>query len=89
MTMFRVYGDYGYVSQCELFTSVSQNEAIRWATQYIANDSSFGGYTIIEVAYFDRYAEYDEYVTVLTLLSDGSATYEDDCSEQSAISYNI
>jgi len=85
MTMFTVYGDYGYTSECELFSSDSQNEAIRWANDYVKS-GDFGGYNVIEVSYFDRYGEYE---SVFTLRADDSASYEEDYSEQSAISYNL
>ena len=85
MTMFTVYGDYGYTSQCELFSSDSQNEAIRWAIAYVKD--GFGGYDVIEVSYLDHRTNWVE--SVLTLGADGSTSYEEDYSEQSAISYNL
>jgi len=86
MTMFTVYGDYGYTSECELFSSDSQNEAIRWATQYVRGDVTLGGYDTIEVAYYDSDCEY---TAIYTVNRDGSSNYMEDYSEQSAISYNM
>lgn len=51
-----VYGDYGYVSEQELHTSLSNNDAVRWAKNYCRRDT--GGYNIIEVAYFAADGEY-------------------------------
>lgn len=85
MAKFKVYGDYGYVSECELFESDSQNEAVRWATQY-TKDGDFGGYNIIEVAFFYPNGEYE---TVLTMNANGATIYEEDYSDQSAYSYNL
>lgn len=80
---FKVYGDYGYTSECELFESDSQNEAVRWANNYVKD--GFGGYDIIDVAYFAADGEYN---TVLTLRS-GDYIEDEDESYQSAISYNL
>jgi hypothetical protein len=69
----------------ELFSSNSQNEAIRWALQYVRG--GFGGYDTITVSYLDHRTNWVE--TILTLGADGSARYEEDYSEQSIISYNL
>jgi hypothetical protein len=57
--MFYVYGDYGYESQCELYSDGSRAAAEQWAIGYTRNGT--GGYDQIEVAYF---ASNGEYVTV-------------------------
>ena len=57
--MFYVYGDYGYDTECELYSHKSRDYAQRWAEGYTRRDT--GGYNVIEVAYF---ADDGEYVTV-------------------------
>ena len=89
MTMFTVWGISPVndgTAEIELFSSYSQNEAIRWATQYIAGDATLGGYDAIEVAYYNADCEY---TAIYVVRRDGSCTYEEDYSEQSAISYNL
>lgn len=85
MTQYTVWG-LDPINEVELFSSNSQNEAIRWATQYIRNDPTLGGYIGIEVAYYDLDCEY---TAIYTVNRDGSSTYMEDYSEQSAISYNL
>ncbi len=88
MTMFTVWGVTNTKSlgdDIALFSSESQNEAIRWAMQYVR--CGFGGYDTIKVSYLDRRTNWVE--PVLTLGADGSASYEEDYSEQSAIAYNL
>ncbi len=88
MTMFTVWGVTNVKSlgdDIALFSSESQNEAIRWAMQYVRG--GFGGYDTIKVSYLDRRTNWVE--PVLTLGADGSASYEEDYSEQSAIAYNL
>jgi hypothetical protein len=60
MTTFYVYGDYGYDSECELYSSDSCDEAKRWAEGY-TRDGDFGGYAVIEVASFSKDGEYITY----------------------------
>ena len=85
---FKVFGDYGYNSENELYESDSQNDAVRWLSNYIRQD--MGGYNILEVAYF---ANDGEYVSAYTVRADGESSFEDcsddDYSYQSAYSYNI
>ena len=88
MTMFTVWGVTDAKSlgdDVALFSSESQNEAIRWAMQYVRD--GFGGYDTITVSYLDSRTNWPE--NVLTLGADGSVSYEEDYSEQSAISYNL
>lgn len=84
---FKVYGDYGYQSECELHESDSQNAAVRWLTEYVRQGDT-GGYNILEVAYF---ANDGEYVTVHTIRANESDDGDDgdDYSNQSAYSYNL
>ena len=85
MTQYTVWG-LGPINEVELFSCNSQNEAIRWATQYIQNDPTLGGYIGIEVAYFNLDCEY---TAIYTLYDDGSESCVEDYSAQSAIAYNI
>ncbi len=88
MTMFTVWGVTNTKSlgdDVALFSGESQNEAIRWAMQYVRG--GFGGYDAIIVSYLDHRTNWVE--TVLTLGANGSARYEEDYSEQSAIAYNL
>lgn len=55
--MFKIYGDYGYVSETLLEELNSFNEAKDWVEKYIA-DGDFGGYNIIEIAQFHESGEY-------------------------------
>jgi len=59
---YTVWGDYGYVTETELFTSPSEKEAIDWAKDYVI-DGDTGGYDVIEVAY---HTDDGEYHTVYT-----------------------
>lgn len=89
MTMFTVWGISPVndgTAEIELFSTNSQNEAVRWATQYIRGDVTLGGYDAIEVAYYNVDCEY---TAIYVVRRDGSAMYEEDYSEQSAISYNL
>lgn len=87
MTLYTVWG-LATLNEVELFSSNSQNEAIRWATQYIQNDPTFGGYTGIEVAYYDADCA-GEYTAIYTVHADGHTSYMEDYSAQSAIAYNL
>lgn len=89
MTMFTVWGISAIndgTAEIELFSTNSQNEAVRWAIQYIRGDVTLGGYDAIEVAYYNVDCEY---TAIYVVRRDGSAMYEEDYSEQSAISYNL
>ena len=57
MREIKVYGDYGYVSECLLHETNSISDATRWAEGYI-DDGDLGGYIIIEVAEFATDGEY-------------------------------
>jgi hypothetical protein len=54
--MYKIYGDYGYTSECLLHEADTRSEALRWADDYIADD--FGGYAVIEVAVHLSNGEY-------------------------------
>jgi len=58
--MFKIYGDYGYISEMLLEQFDNFDSAVRWADSYCA-DGDFGGYTVIEVAQFED----DEYVVLM------------------------
>lgn len=66
MSKFKVYGDYGYVSECLLYDTDSRSEALRWAERYVSG-GDLGGYNVIEVAWF---ADSGEYMTEFTYRSD-------------------
>ena len=55
--MFKVYGDYGYISEMLLEEFDTLSEATQWAEDYIA-DGDFGGYNLIEVATIADDGEY-------------------------------
>ena len=79
MTTFHVYGDYGYTSECELYSHKSRDFAQRWAEGY-TRSGDMGGYDVIEVAYF---AEDGEYVVVWRMDAEdpefeNDMLYEDD-----------
>ena len=54
--MYKIYGDYGYTSECLLKECDTRSEALRWADRYVEDD--FGGYAVIEVARFEDDGEY-------------------------------
>ena len=82
MREYTVYGDYGFSSQGNLFSSCSQSEAIQWAKDY-TKDGDLGGYNIIEVGFFYPNGEYDTVYSVVSECDD------DDEYMQSAYSYNL
>lgn len=51
MLKYKVYGDYGYLSETLLNEFASLHEAIVWAEMY-CSDGDFGGYDRIEVLWF-------------------------------------
>lgn len=53
---YKIYGDYGYMSEVLLHEADNRTDAIRWADRYVNSD--FGGYNVIEVAYFAPDGEY-------------------------------
>jgi hypothetical protein len=55
-TMYKIYGDYGYTSECLLKECDTRGEALRWADRYV--EDGFGGYAVIEVARFEEDGEY-------------------------------
>lgn len=54
--MYKIYGDYGYTTECLLHEADTRSEALRWADRYTARD--FGGYTVIDVAVHLSNGEY-------------------------------
>ena len=59
-TMYKIYGDYGYTTETLLEQFDDRVAALRWADDYVRS-GDFGGYTMIEVAYF---ADTGEYVVI-------------------------
>ena len=57
MITYHVFGDYGYESECELYSHTSSAFAKRWAEGYTRR-GEMGGYGVIEVAYFSDDGEY-------------------------------
>lgn len=49
--MYRIYGDYGYISETLLEQFDSYAEAVQWTDRY-TQSGDFGGYSIIEIATF-------------------------------------
>ena len=54
--MYKIYGDYGYTTECLLHEADTRSEALRWADRYTARD--FGGYAVIDVAVHLSNGEY-------------------------------
>lgn len=54
---YKVYGDYGYISEMLLEEFDSFDEAKRWCEGY-CGDGDFGGYDVIEIARFATDGEY-------------------------------
>lgn len=54
---FKIYGDYGYVSETLLEEFDTQSEAEDWVERY-CGDGDFGGYSVIEIASFAEDGEY-------------------------------
>lgn len=73
MRTYYVYGDYGYVSECELYETNSLQEARTFARRY-TRWGDFGGYNVIEVAWF---ADDGEYVTELRIEADDIDEFEE------------
>ena len=57
MRTYYVFGDYGYESECELYSTNNLQEAKDFARNY-TRWGDFGGYNIIEVAWFNEDGEY-------------------------------
>lgn len=60
-TQYHVFADYGYVTECELFTTFSEAEAVSWCQQYV-QDGAADSHDSVEVAYF---ADDGEYIDIL------------------------
>ena len=56
--MFKVYANYGYRDENELFASPSMTKATDWAMHYVYNGGDLAGCTLIEVAYHSPDGEY-------------------------------
>lgn len=56
--MYKIYGDYGYVSETLLEQFNDFGDAVHWCENYCA-DGDTGGYAMIEIA---THAEDGEYV---------------------------
>ena len=54
---YKVYGDYGYVTETLLYQSNDQSAAQRWFDGY-TDDGDLGGYDIVELAWFSANGEY-------------------------------
>lgn len=65
-SLFQIYGDYGYESECLLNEFDTKKEAVDWYKNYVKFD--LGGYDRIEVV---RFNEDGEIVVV-------ASTYADD-----------
>lgn len=57
--IYKIYGDYGYVTETLLHETPDLAEGKRWATKYAGCEDA-GGFDVIEVAYF---AEDGTYIT--------------------------
>jgi hypothetical protein len=57
MSKFKIYGDYGYTTETLLEEFDTRSEAVRWAERYVES-GDFGGYTMIEIAWFAEDGEY-------------------------------
>ena len=55
--MFKIYADYGYISEMLLEEFNDFDDAVHWAENYV-NGGDFDGYTVIEIATFDEAGEY-------------------------------
>ena len=56
--MYKIYGDYGYVSETLLAEFDNLDQAKSWCEDYL-QDGDFGGYNLIEIATFSANGEYD------------------------------
>ena len=63
--MYKIYGDYGYTSECLLHEADTRSEALRWADEYV--EDGFGGYNTIDVAV---HLSNGEYSTIYTYSAD-------------------
>jgi hypothetical protein len=54
---YTVYGDYGYNTETELYTTNNLKAAIRWAETYCERDD-MGGFDVVEVAYHENDGEF-------------------------------
>jgi len=68
--MYKIYGDYGYRTECLLHETESLPAAERWVDRY-TQSGDMGGYNIIEVARFDAR---DEYVVEYICISSATIT---------------
>jgi len=66
--MFKVYGDYGYITETLLEEFDDFDSAVRWVEGY-TKGGDFGGHMIIEVAQFAD----DEFVPLMRWDAEGEA----------------
>jgi len=57
MAKFKIYGDYGYTTENLMEEFDTYEEARRWVDGY-TRSGDFGGYSVIEIAWFDVDDEY-------------------------------
>lgn len=57
MAKFKIYGDYGYTTENLMEEFDTYEEARRWVDGY-TDGGDFGGYSVIEIAWFDADDEY-------------------------------
>jgi hypothetical protein len=74
MTQYKVYGDYGYTTQCLLKDSATLGEAIEFARGY-TRYGDMGGYSVIEVVWFD---EDGQFHAAWTMHSEDYANIDED-----------
>jgi len=63
MRTYYVYGDYGYNSENELYSTNNLQEAKDYLREY-TRWGDMGGYAVLEVAWFDECGEYMTEMTV-------------------------
>lgn len=73
MARYKIYGDYGYVSECLLHEEDERLDALAWTAKY-TRGGDLGGYNLVEVAYFDD----DEYVPIMVYRQEDFVEEEDD-----------
>lgn len=73
MREYKVYGDYGYNSECELYSDHSLADAKSFARDYTRH-GDMGGYHCIEVAWF---ADDGEYMVELRIMADEIEEFEE------------
>jgi len=54
---YTIYGDYGYTTETELYTTSHLAAAKRWAERY-CDSGIMGGFSVVEVAWVSDNGEY-------------------------------